>query len=179
METFTDQKARQWRLSINSATIERVRQEIGVDLLTYGMQHETEDARDVLQFQVRANPILLTRIVFCLVRRQAEDLAVDFEAFAEDLTGTFLWDCIGPLETEIINFTPNPDQRAAIGAAVRKMASLMDKTHSMARQQTERAIADPRIDALHDRELRKLAEHSGKMLDSLESEILTRIPTAS
>ena len=179
METFTDQAGRAWKISINAATVERVREEIGVDLYTYGMQHEAENPLDVLQFQVRANPVLLTRILYSLVRRQAEAEGIDFEVFSEALSGQALWNSLGPLETEIVNFTPNPDQRAAIGAAVRKMAELLDKTLRIARQQTLAAITDPRIDAAHERELAKLAEHSGKTLGSLESETPAPTPTAS
>ena len=179
METFKDTTGLQWQIHINAATVERVREHVGVDLYTYGMQNDTEDVRSVLQFQVRANPVLLTRILFSLVYRQALNAGVDFDSFAEHLTGQHLWDAIKPLETEIVNFTPNPDQRAAIGATVRKMASMLDKTLAIARAQTEMTVADPRIDAAHERELTKLAEHCGKMLDSLESETQAPTPTAS
>ncbi len=179
METFTDQAGRTWNLPINSATIERVRNEIHVDLYEYGMHNESEDVRQVLQFQVRGDPILLTRILFSLVRPQADALEIPYDKFCEDLTGQALWDAIAPLETAIVNFTPNPDQRAAIEATIRKMASMLDKTLAIARAQTETTIADRRIDAAHERELRQLAAQCGKMLDSLESETQAPTPTAS
>lgn len=179
METFKDNQDRDWKLSINAATVERVKEDAGVDLYEYGMQHECEDPREVLQFQIRANPMLLTRILYAICRRQADALEIDFEQFAEALSGDNLWEAIGPLEAEIVNFTPNPDQRRAIAAAVKKLAEMMDKTLEFARKQTENILADPRLASLHANALDKLAEHSGNMLASLEQKAQTPTPTDS
>jgi hypothetical protein len=179
MQIFKDDKGREWRLSINSATVERVRHEIAVDLLEYGTHGEDEDFRHVLQFQVRANPVLLTRILHALVKRQAEDAGIDYETFAEEMTGDRLFGALEPLETEIINFTVNPDQRAAVGAAIRKLSAMMDATMRAVRAQTENLLSDPRIDRQHARALEQLAEQSGSLLASLDAETQDRAPTAN
>ena len=169
MQAFTDAKERTWLLAVNSETIERVRAEVGVDLLEYGMQSETEDPREVLQFKVRADPVLLCKILYSLIRHQAEAIDVGYTQFAEAMTGQALWESIAKLEEDVVNFTLSPELREAKRLATRKLAELLDKTHRMARETVERTVRDPRIDSAHERELRRLADKSTSLLESLDS----------
>ncbi len=174
METFSDAAGRKWQLPINGATIERVREQIGVDLCEYGMQSEADDPRNVLQFRVRSDPTFLTRLLFALVRREADGLSIDYEEFAESMVGDRLWDAIESLETAIVNFTPSPDLREAKRAAVVKIAAMLNKTLAVTRRQTLKAATHPKIDQQHDAELRKYVGKCGNSLDALGS---TQEPT--
>jgi len=179
MQAFEDLDGREWRISINAATVERVRETLDVDLYEYGMHGEHEDLRQCLQFQVRGNPVLLCKILYQLCLRQAAEAHVDWESFAEAVSDQPLWDALRAMETEIANFTVSPDRRAAVTAAIEKMGELMDSTHKWVRQKTLQAVADPRIAQQHANELAKLDERFGKMQESLASTDQTPTPTAS
>lgn len=179
MEKYLDAAGREWRLPINGDTIERVREEIGADLYEYGMQADGEDARNVLQFRVRFDPVLLTKILYAVARRQADDEGVTWDEFAEAMHGDYLWNALQALEVAIVNFTPNPDVRAARAAAVQKTAQMLDAAMKVARQQTERVTADKRLDARRESALAQYVAKCGNMLDSLESDIQGPTPTDS
>lgn len=177
MESFTDTTGRAWPLPINGFTIDRVREELGVDLYAYGMQADDEDPRHVLQFRVRADPVFLVRLLYSICRRQAEAAGIDFEQFAEAMVGDHLWNSIRALEAALVGFTPSPDLRAARAAAIGKAAAMLDKTLTFARQQTEKLTQDPRLDAQHSSALQKLAAQCGNMLDSLGPDTPAPTPT--
>lgn len=169
MQSFTDTTGRTWLLGVNSETVERVRAEVQVDLLEYGMQHEAEDPIQVLQFQVRGDPVLLCRILYSLVRHQADAIGVTYAQFAEAMSGQALWESLAKLEEAIANFTLSPELREARKLTMRKLAAMMDRTHQMVRAATEKTLRDPRIDAAHESELQQLAAKSTSWLESLDS----------
>lgn len=179
MHEITDAAGRQWRLSVNAATVERVLEETEVDLYEYGMHGEHEDLRTTLIFRFRADPILLCKVLFSLLRPQATAQQVDWEAFAEAFSDRSLWDARDALEEEIANFTVHPDRAETLRAAVNKVTELMNETHRFVMARTMDAIRNPEIDALHRSELQRLGARFGKTPASPASETRANSPTAS
>lgn len=162
MQTIKDLSGREWRLSVNCASIERVREETKVDLYEYGMHGDHEDLRKTLMFQLRADPFLLCKILYSLLHRQADEAEIDWEAFCEQFSDQALWDARKSLEIEIANFTVSPDRRDALKAAIEKVESLLEATHRYVLEKTRETIADPTIDEQHKTALAKLGAQFGR-----------------
>ena len=163
MTTFKDKTDREWGIKVHLGTIERARNDTGVNILEWGMHRPEDDPTETLLFRFRADPILLANIVWAIVRDKeaTEDARDDFMAALE---GESLWDARIALEEAIVNFTRGPE-KARLEKVRETLARMMDEILA----ETNRRIADPRLDIALNRALKKQNETFGDFLDSLES----------
>jgi len=96
MKVFRDNANRQWELSINIATVKRVKEVLGVDLL---------DFPDVFT-QLAEDLITLCNVLFVLIQPQAEKAKVTDEDFGASMAGDSFENASMALMEEIINFFP-------------------------------------------------------------------------
>ena len=163
MATFKDTTGREWEIKVHLGTIERARDDTGVNILEWGMHHKDDDPTETLLFRLRGDPILLANIVWAIVRdKEATEDARD--AFMEALSGDALWDARVALEDAIVNFTRGPE-KARLTKVRETLAKIMDEILA----ETNRRIADPRLDKALNSVLAKQKETFGDWLDSLES----------
>ena len=115
MKTFKDSTGREWRVEVNVTAVKRVRDLLGVDLLTAG---------DGKLFQELArDPVLLTDVVYALCKPQADKANVTDEEYGRGMGGEAIDNAVCALMPELVNFFPNP-RRAILQKALDKFHKL-------------------------------------------------------
>lgn len=100
MKIWTDNKGRQWRVSVTVATIKRVRDLTGIDLM--GICDGT------LVAKLAGDPIALVDVLYAVVHPQAMENKVDDNEFADGIGGDCIQAGLDALMTELIDFFPAP-----------------------------------------------------------------------
>lgn len=134
MATFQDNKGRTWDLTLNIATLKRVRERVKVDLLSSKLPHLLE--------QVFTDPVALCDVLFAVVEPIAKKDGVTDVAFGESLAG----DCIDAagvaLLESIRDFTPNPRTRARVGEVVRGLLQAAEAMNDAEDARLKRAMTN-------------------------------------
>ncbi len=112
MKTFKDLAGREWSLSINGTSAEKLRDTIQVDVM--GALDGT------LSTKILADPFLLIKIIYCLCQTQAEKLGITREGFGEAIGGQAIDDATTALLEEICGFF-RQSQRTALKATLAKV----------------------------------------------------------
>jgi len=159
MKQFTDNAGRQWNVELNVATVKRVRDLCGVDLL------EASDREKNLLVRLISDPILLVDVIYCVCKPQADQQQVTDEDFGRAMAGDAIDAATEALLGEIVNFTPNPRDRRRLQKATAKMNAMLDRT----REFLETKLDDPRLDANLESALRKFDESFTSSLESSAS----------
>ena len=121
MRMFTDLKGREWELSLNGWTLERVKEGTNV-LLT----KIVEDNCKVLA-AIHEDPLLLVSIIWYMIEDQAKTAGVDKKDFAMAMAGDVIFNAKSCLIEETINFFDDPATR-------RNVKTLIDKSLAIATQ---------------------------------------------
>jgi hypothetical protein len=142
MHQFTDSKGQVWELSINVASLRRVKDKLQLDLTRVIAQDDNTLAK-------LADPETLANVLWVLVEGQAEAKGISPESFAEGLAGESIDSATESLLQELSDFFPRA-QRTLIKAA-------LAKTEKM--QETVIRIGLERLEALNPEKM--LAQSSG------------------
>ncbi len=156
MKTFTDNAGRSWTVAINVSAIKRVRDLLDVDLASTA---DGDEKSKKLLAQLMVDPILLCDVVYCLCKPEADKLGVSDEDFGRAMGGDSLGQARGAILAELVNFSPNPDQRRVAKKAVDKLKSMESK----AMAHVEKQIDDPRVDAMIEKHLSELTDLFGDL----------------
>ena len=160
MEKFTDTEGRDWTLAVTVASIERVRADTKIDLLEIGSDGKEPEAS--LAYKLFSDPILLARIIWSLVRLQAEVQSISVEQFGEAMSGDPLDQATEGLLAEIVNFTPNRRQREWLRKALEKMKGWRERGQDVLDQQLDSPAVEKKLEA----ELAKLESSFGNLPES-------------
>ena len=133
MHSFTDTKGRAWNLAVTYASVRRVRELVGVDLLKL----------DEKLFEQLADPIKLVDVLFALCRPQAEALKVTDEDFGESLCGDPIETASDALMGAVGDFFPS--RRKSL---LQKMAGTVKKISNLQMDKVEAALANPDLEKL-------------------------------
>lgn len=163
MESFKDAAGRQWTISIDPVSVDLVRSKHKVDLFEVGAVAQHEDPRDSVEFQLAGNPLLFCRVIFDLVVDRPND--VDFESFARQIRGDSLQAARQALWSEIVNFTPDPQERRVRQAMQTKLKALMNQ----GMQKLYELIESPELEERLAGELKRLDARFTNLLDELGS----------
>mgnify|MGYP001202665231 CR=1 FL=1 len=161
MESFKDAAGRQWTISIDPVGVDLVRSRHKVDLFEVGAVAGHEGPRDSVEFQLAGNPLLFCHVVFELLVDRPEGL--EFESFARQIRGDALQAAREALWSEIINFTPDPQERRVRQAMQTKLKALMSQ--GMAR--LYELIESPELEERLEGELKRLDARFTSLLDEL------------
>lgn len=131
MRTFKDNAGREWRLEINVASVKRVKE--GADVLLTKLFESNCEAYAALFEDV----CKLVEVLWCLCEKQADELGVTPEQFAEGIAGDSLADAADALGRAVVDFFPNQDQRNAIHALMDKAKQGTDLMMSKATEAIE------------------------------------------
>ncbi len=144
MEYIHDENGRTWELKINVSQIKRVKAATktsedpgGIDLL--------DIANKEMLSRVLGDPILFVDILYILCKDEADSENVTDEQFGEGFGGDRIYDAAESFMSEIINFTPNPRQRMALGDLWNKIKQTDERAADLV--QTEIAAIDPEAEA--------------------------------
>ena len=133
MHSFTDTKNRAWNLAVTYASVRRVRELVGVDLLKL----------DDKLFEQLGDPIKLVDVLYVLCKPQAEALKVTDEEFGESLAGDVLETASDALMGAVGDFFPS--RRKAL---LEKLAGTAKRISSLQMDKFEAVLANPDLEQL-------------------------------
>lgn len=107
MHTFTDNVGRVWSLSVNVATIKRVRALCGVDLANIIDIDDSNNPSFNLLERLSTDPVLLVDVLYAVCKLEAEQKNVDDESFASAILGDVMPRATDALLEEMIDFFPS------------------------------------------------------------------------
>lgn len=170
MKTFKDNAEREWQVEVNVAAVKRVKDLLGVDLLTAGDGKLFQDlARD---------PVLLTDVVYALCKPEADKANVTDEEFGRAMGGEAIDNAVCALMPELVDFFPSP-RRGILQKALAKF----QKLEAMTVDATEKALDSDALERLMQTELdaNSIEEFVRREIEKLRSagEISTGSPGPS
>jgi len=142
MKTFKDNEGMEWRVSINTTTVKRVRDLLQVDLMSFVTD------KDLIANLVN-NPILLVDIIYVLCKTQADERKITDEKFGEAMAGDAIALATEAMLDELVNFSPNAAKRKALQTAFARMKEL----DSIATAKVQKALDDPNFIANIERQM--------------------------
>ena len=98
MRTFKDNLGRTWPIEVHVTSVRRVRDLVGVDLLSLG----TTDGG--LYAKLAEDPVLLCNVLYVLCRDEADHRGVTDEEFGKGLAGQAIDDATAALLEELTAF---------------------------------------------------------------------------
>ena len=162
MQSFRDNKGRIWELTINVATMKRVRALCNVDL--YKVIDDGGEPRSELLTKLYNDPILLVDVIYAVCKPAADRLAVSDIDFGEAMAGDAVDAAANALLDELVGFFPTLKSQAfskALQATRRFMSAKQQQLRTM--------LADPELDKRLDSELARLDASSSNTQASSES----------
>ncbi|KKK66494.1 hypothetical protein LCGC14_2963510, partial [marine sediment metagenome] len=118
--------------------------------------------RHGLLFRFRADPVLLTRVLFSLCSGEAEKRGISWDEFGAAFSGDRLNAARIAMEDEVVNFTPDPKIRSLIQTARKMLREWMDKGTAQAQKNLE----NPKLQEAEERELKRLESSFLNLLDN-------------
>lgn len=125
MHRFTDATGRSWEIMINVATIKRVRDVCGVDLLDLG--------DGGVMARLASDPVLLADVLFVVCDAERRGTPEDF---ASGLAGDAIEHATAALIDELLDFFP-PKKRLLLRKAVDRMQEMEQKAIELASQRLD------------------------------------------
>lgn len=114
MRLFTDASGRQWPISVNVFTVERVRGKLGIDLLA------VLDDKAKLYSDLCGNLILVANVVHCICEPDIEKSGISKDEFGRGLYGDAILSAQQALLEEIADFFPDAMTRATLKNVIAK-----------------------------------------------------------
>lgn len=155
MKTFTDKNGKDWLITIDVEAVHQCREQLDVDVV--GL---VDDGMAGLG-KLLVDPVTFTNVVYVICKEEAEKQNLDLRAFRKSLGGPSLLQASDAFVEALIDFFPDPRQRAGLTKVIEKARKLS----SLAMEQ-----ADAKIDAVDvESEARKLIDSFGGSPESSES----------
>ncbi len=149
MHSFTDTKDREWHLSLDGYTQEKVRTGVERDgkglLLTSIGDEDFKLLADL--YDPNNASRLLVPVLWCMVEDQADERTIDPKEFARGLSGDALRNAADALVRAIADFFTNP-ARAALLKMMEVGKAVETRTHALAEEQLAREIASLDVEQL-------------------------------
>lgn len=136
MHAFTDNKGREWPITINVVQIRRTRDETGVDC--FRLFDDRLKGFDALL----SDPCKFVEVLFSLCRSVCKERGVDADSFAEALAGDCLEDAGHAFFEELLDFFPGRSQREAIRLAVARQRDLREEILRLTREKMEQTSSN-------------------------------------
>lgn len=133
MRTFKDAEGREWKVSVNIATVKRVKSLVEVDLL--------EAADGKLMYELSEDPIKLVDTIYAICKTQADERGITDEQFGEAMLGDVISDANDALLEELCDFFPGPKRRI-----LRKVLKKVQKVQTRGIEMAEKELDDPMMD---------------------------------
>jgi len=157
MTSFSDNAGRSWTVAINVDAIKRVRGLVGVDLL------EVLDGT-LIERLVR-DPVLLCDVVYAVCKPEADERGVSDEDFGRSMAGDAIEQATKALLEELVGFSPNPRDRAALRRVIATTWKVMER----ARDLVEQRIETGELERIAEQALAKAGGSSGGARESSAS----------
>ena len=128
MNTFRDNKGRQWTCRVDYAALRRVRDTLGINLADTAVNDKGEN---VILTRIASDPVLLVDVLFlvCCFRDGASTVTDD--DFAESIVGDVIDDASLALLTGIAEFFPTSRRLPMLKAVEMTRAAMKEYRESM------------------------------------------------
>jgi len=130
MKTFTDALNRDWSIVVNGHSAKRVRDTLGVNLLSLNLDEVN---------RLIADPITLVDVIFVLCKDEVEKRKLTDEQFAQGLVGDPLGKATRAMLEEVANFFQSGQRQALL--------KMLDKNEEL--QQVALGLATSEIDRIN------------------------------
>ena len=148
MNAFKDSAGHEWQVTITVATVKRVRDLVGVDLL--------EAAGGELLRTLALDPVVLVDVLYAVCKPQADAACIEPEAFGSGMAGDVIDDATVAFLAELVDFFPK-SRRQMLRAVIAKFDEAMEAAYAAAQER----IDSPEMKALIDAETKKIGEVPG------------------
>ena len=149
MKCFKDTEGREWIVRIDVSAIKRVRDLLGLDLLSIA---EGEQEGELLQ-QLICDPIVLCDVIYCVCKTKADEREISDEDFGRAMAGDAIDHATTALLESLVEFFPLA-KRQLLSKALQKFEHLKAKVMKLA----EERLDSPELEA----ELLAAALQSGR-----------------
>ncbi len=149
MKTFKDTESREWQIAVNVASIKRVRDLAGVDLLAI--------VEGTLLERLAADPVMLVDVIYALCKPQSDQRQVTDEQFGQAMAGDAIEQATAGLLEELTDFFPNRRDRASLRRVLETTRGAMER----ARDLIEQRIESGEIEKIAEQALARLNGSSG------------------
>lgn len=169
MSRFADKNGTDWIVEITVTTVAQCRSELEVDLL------DTESTKESPSLLVRLyqDPVVLVNVLYIVCRQQAEERSVSDAAFGRLFDGPSVERATDAIMEALVNFTPNPRQRARAQRELNQIRAGMDRMQDVAdKVATEEAVEiriNKELRLFEERLQKELGDSSGSSPESSES----------
>lgn len=110
MHSFTDNTGRVWMLTVNVATIKRVRALCGVDLAQIA-DFSGDDVTESLLHKLSVDPVLLVDVLYAICKIEADAKLVSDEDFGAAISGDIIVSATNALLEEMVDFFPGSKRK--------------------------------------------------------------------
>jgi hypothetical protein len=131
---FTDNEGCDWVVSINVATVKRVRSMLDVDLL--------EILGGKLLDRLIVDPVLLVDVVYVVCKPEADDAAINSEEFGRRMSGDAIAAATRALLEALASFFPSPKDRANLRAVLTATDKALDTARDRVAEELASGILD-------------------------------------
>ncbi len=139
MKSFTDNERRSWMVEVNIQSIKRVKGLLDVDLM--------DALESGLVDRFIRDPVLLCDVIYVVCKAEADERGVTDEEFGRAMAGDAIEHATIALLEEIVSFSPNPRDRAALGRVLAAMRSAMEKARDLIETRLDSGELEQAIDA--------------------------------
>lgn len=158
MATFTDNKGREWRLSLDAPKIKQIREACDPEFLLNDRREQNT------AWRLSQDVLLVYGVLYILTEKQREERGVDQEDFYTSIGGDQIEEAGEALSKAILNFSP-PSQRRALEASM----ALRQRLQEHGAETLAQKISDPNLE-------RQLTQKLETSIDEAISRLL--IPTS-
>lgn len=130
MRSFKDNAGRTWIVSVNVATIKRVRALTGADLL------DLSEGRIIERLSM--DPVLLCDVIYAICKPDADSMSLTDEDFGRAMGGDAIELATEAVLAEIVDFSRSPRERQALG----RILELSKTAKGLALDQAEKNLAE-------------------------------------
>jgi len=151
MTTFTNNQGQSWEVQINVATLKRVRDILGIDLVN---DPETKNLS-----QLADDEIMIVDVIYLICRDQAVERNISDEEFGKCMAGDAITQACNALMEGLANFFQSPSKRRAI--------KIMTQAATKIETAMQNQLNDPAIEKKIDTAINELM--SGKSSMNLQA----------
>ena len=111
MRTFHDNAGRNWTVTLNVATLKRIRALTGIDLINIISLDEHRKPNVELLERLSEDPILLVDMLYAACKPEADSQSVTDEQFGAAMAGDAIEHATNALLDELVSFFPDPKRK--------------------------------------------------------------------
>jgi len=111
MRTFHDNAGRNWTVTLNVATLKRIRALTGIDLINIISLDEHRKPNVELLERLSEDPILLVDVLYAACKPEADSQSVTDEQFGAAMAGDAIEHATNALLEELVSFFPDPKRK--------------------------------------------------------------------